>query len=164
MTSVMTTPGGPRHRMIRSAATLLMERGVAGTGMREIAQHAQAPRGSLQHYFPEGKDQVLLEALTWVSEEVTESVHRQVAAAADGGPALTPRAVVARQFSRWRTILLGSDFLAGCPVVATLTDATADEALREAAARAFERWRRRLPGPFAGPGSRVPGRRGWRYC
>lgn len=134
--------------MIQSAATLLMERGVAGTGMREIAEHAKAPRGSLQHYFPDGKDQVLLEALAWIGDQVTGSVRRQLDAAETGGPAVTPRAVVARQFGRWRKILEGSDFLAGCPVVATLTDAAADESLRQAAAQTFERWQQALAGAF----------------
>lgn len=152
MTFVMTTTVGPRDRMIQSAAALLMERGVAGTGMREIAEHAHAPRGSLQHYFPNGKDQVLVEALGWVGEQVTGSVRRQLETAANGGRAATPRAVVARQFGRWRTILERSDFLAGCPVVATLTDAAADEALRRAAAQAFDSWQQVLAESFRAAG------------
>lgn len=130
--------------MIQSAAVLLMERGVAGTGMREIAERASAPRGSLQHYFPEGKDQVVVEALSWVAHEVTGSVTRQL----ESGEAITPRSVVAKQFARWRKILEGSDFLAGCPVVATLADDAANEPLREAAARAFDSWRVALAAAF----------------
>lgn len=151
MTFVMTT-SGPRERMIQSAAALLMERGVAGTGMREIAEHASAPRGSLQHYFPDGKEQVLLEALIWVGDQVTGSVQRQIEEAADGGRPVTARAVVARQFGRWRTILERSDFLAGCPVMATLTDAAADDALREAAAATFARWQQGLVDGFRAAG------------
>jgi AcrR family transcriptional regulator len=82
MTFVMTEVK-PRDRMIESAAMLIREFGVAGTGMREIAEHAQAPRGSLQHYFPRGKD----------------------------------------------------------PLVATITDAAANDALRAVAAQGFDRWR-----------------------
>jgi AcrR family transcriptional regulator len=136
MTFVMTEVK-PRDRMIESAAMLIREFGVAGTGMREIAEHAQAPRGSLQHYFPSGKDQVVTEALAWVTEQVTAPLYK--AAAAE--PAPSARVVVAKLFARWRRILTSTDFLAGCPLVATITDAAANEALRAAAAQGFDRWR-----------------------
>ena len=74
MTIVMTTPA--RERMVQSAAQLMRERGLAGTGMREIAEHATAPRGSLQHYFPDGKDQIVREALTWVTQQVSTPLLR----------------------------------------------------------------------------------------
>ena len=34
----------------------MRRKGVSGTGMREIVTEADAPRGSLQHYFPRGTD------------------------------------------------------------------------------------------------------------
>ena len=138
----------PRDRMVQSAAILLMERGVAGTGMREIAEHANAPRGSLQHYFPDGKEQVVVEALHWIREQVTESITSQLAA----DTPVTARAIVGKQFGRWRKILERSDFLAGCPVVATLADATADETLRAAAQQAFDSWRDNLTRAFRAAG------------
>jgi AcrR family transcriptional regulator len=123
--------------MVESTALLIRERGIAGTGMREIAEHARAPRGSLQHYFPAGKDQVVTEALAWVSEQVAAPLVK-VASADEPVPA---RVVVAKMFGRWRRILTESDYLAGCPLVATITDAAGNEALRAAAAEAFGRWR-----------------------
>ncbi|MDT4972839.1 MAG: hypothetical protein QOG22_2982, partial [Pseudonocardiales bacterium] len=80
MTYVMT-PSPPRTRMIESTALLIRERGVTGTGMRDIAEHARAPRGSLQHYFPEGKDQVVSEALVLVGDQVTAWLAKVLAAA-----------------------------------------------------------------------------------
>src|SRR5690348_3534239 len=62
----------PRERMVRSAAVLIREHGLARTGMREIAEAADAPRGSLQHYFPDGKDQVVSEAIDWIATQVTK--------------------------------------------------------------------------------------------
>jgi AcrR family transcriptional regulator len=136
MTFVMTAVK-PRDRMIESAALLIREFGVAGTGMREIAEHAQAPRGSLQHYFPSGKDQVVAEALGWVADQVTAPLYK----AAGAEPAPSARIVVAKLFERWRRILSSTDFLAGCPLVATITDAADNDALRAAAAQGFDRWR-----------------------
>ncbi len=60
MTAVMTQKS-PRERTVRSAALLFRERGVGGTGLREVVEHAGAPRGSLQYYFPGGKEQLLVE-------------------------------------------------------------------------------------------------------
>ena len=113
MTYVMTT-NSPRDRMVESTALLIREHGVAGTGMREIAEHAHAPRGSLQHYFPAGKDQAVTEALAWVAEQISAPLIK-VAAADRAVPA---RVVVAKIFSRWHRILTESDYLAGCPLVA----------------------------------------------
>ena len=55
----------PRERMVRSAAQLIRRKGVSGTGVREIVTEADAPRGSLQHYFPGGKDEIVSDALLW---------------------------------------------------------------------------------------------------
>ena len=55
----------PRERMVRSAAQLIRRKGVSGTGMREIVAEADAPRGSLQHYFPGGKEEIVSDALLW---------------------------------------------------------------------------------------------------
>ena len=53
----------PRDRMVRAAAKLFRVHGVTATGLREIVEAADAPRGSLQHYFPGGKEQLITEAL-----------------------------------------------------------------------------------------------------
>src|ERR1700716_2664280 len=46
-----------RARMVRSAATLMRERGIHGVGLREIVVHSGGPRGSLGRFFPGGKTQ-----------------------------------------------------------------------------------------------------------
>lgn len=134
MTVVMTAT--PRERMVHSAAQLMRERGLAGTGMREVAEHAQAPRGSLQHYFPDGKDQLVTEALAWMSVQISTPLQRMAAA----DPPVPARDVVAKMFARWRRFLGESDFLDGCPLVATITDAVANDVLREAARASFQQW------------------------
>jgi AcrR family transcriptional regulator len=52
-----------RARMVRSAATLMRERGIHGVGLREIVTHSGGPRGSLGRYFPGGKTQLMAEAI-----------------------------------------------------------------------------------------------------
>ena len=58
--------------MVLSAAALIRRDGVTGTGVRDVVAHAQAPRGSVQHYFPEGKQQLVGEALRWAGDFAAE--------------------------------------------------------------------------------------------
>jgi AcrR family transcriptional regulator len=132
----------PRERMVRSAALLMRTEGLSRTGMREIAEFAEAPRGSLQHYFPGGKEQVVSEALEWVAEQASRPVLE------DAERGASPRAVVTHMFDRWRTILEHTDFLAGCPIVATVADAVSNDALRSKSAQAFAAWRAALVTAF----------------
>ena len=52
-----------RVRMVRSAATLIRERGIHGTGLRQVVAHSGGPRGSLGRFFPGGKTQLVTEAI-----------------------------------------------------------------------------------------------------
>ena len=47
-----------RRKMIESAATLLAMRGVQGTAFSDVLERSGAPRGSIYHHFPSGKDQL----------------------------------------------------------------------------------------------------------
>src|SRR5918911_1682965 len=76
MTGVMTPKmHSPRDSTVRSAALLFRERGVAGTGLRDVVEHAGAPRGSLQHYFPGGKRELLAEAMAWMAERAARPLR-----------------------------------------------------------------------------------------
>lgn len=124
MTIVMTaTEPTPRERVVASAAQLIAERGVAGVGLREVVAHAGAPRGSLQHYFPGGKAQLVTEALA-LGDRVGGRALRRGAAEGD-----TPAELLARWCAWWSRRLLRSDFGTGCPLVAAVADdAAVDDA------------------------------------
>jgi AcrR family transcriptional regulator len=47
-----------RNRMIQSAALLFREHGYSGTGFRDVIEHSGAPRGSIYHHFPGGKEEL----------------------------------------------------------------------------------------------------------
>jgi AcrR family transcriptional regulator len=136
MTGVMTEKA-PRERMVRSAALLFRERGVGGTGMRDVVEHANAPRGSLQYYFPGGKQQLLAEAMVWMAERAARPL-REVVSAAEPVP---PAQVVGGLLGRFRELLTVTDFRGGCPIVAGVTDASWDQpAVADAARAAFATW------------------------
>ena len=124
-----------RDRIVRSAATLIRERGVHGVGLRQIVAHADGPRGSLQRYFPGGKTQLITEALNLAGAEVlhdTESGLHKAASLADAIDAI---------FAPWRQALLESNFTMGCPIAATVIDASGDDPLRHEARHLLDQWR-----------------------
>ncbi|MEU7970402.1 TetR/AcrR family transcriptional regulator, partial [Streptomyces sp. NPDC049097] len=109
---------GPRERMVFSAAQLIRRDGVTATGMREVAAHAGAPRGSLQHYFPGGKEQLVNEAVAWAGRYAAGRVARFLAALPEPAPSGLFAAMVRQWTDEYRT----SGFEGGCPVAAATGD------------------------------------------
>ncbi|MCA1562823.1 MAG: TetR/AcrR family transcriptional regulator, partial [Acidobacteria bacterium] len=54
---------GSRERMIQAAETLLRESGLAGAGIKQLVARSGAPVGSVYHFFPGGKTQIVTETL-----------------------------------------------------------------------------------------------------
>ena len=129
----------PRERIVLSAAQLVRIQGVGATGMRDVVAHAEAPRGSLQHYFPGGKDQLIAEAVAWAGDYAARRVARIAAKLDDPAPGKLFAAMAAQ----WRDEFTATGFDAGCPLVATVADAAAtSDSLREVVGKAFEGWQR----------------------
>ncbi|MEU7337033.1 TetR/AcrR family transcriptional regulator [Streptomyces sp. NPDC007074] len=128
---------GPRERMVFSAAQLIRREGVAAAGMREVAARARAPRGSLQHYFPGGKEQLVNEAVGWAGRYAGNRVTRFLAALPDP----TPSGLFAGMVGQWTDEYRTAGFAGGCPVAAATVDrAESADSTREAAADAFSTW------------------------
>lgn len=145
----MTETKLPRERMVASAMALICRQGVNGTGMREVVAHADAPRGSLQHYFPEGKEQLVREALALAGRTAARTVGRLQGS----GEPFRPSDVFTAMVSAWRRWLTESDYAQGCPVVATVADATTGSpALRAAAAETFGAWQAAVEEALAASG------------
>jgi AcrR family transcriptional regulator len=127
----------PRERIVRSAAQLIRAKGISGTGLREMVEAAGSPRGSLQHYFPGGKDQLVSEALLWMGSVAARRVDRVMSKLV----APSPSALFSGTVDLWRKEFVNVGFGGGCPLVAAAGDvsATSDE-LRDVIARAFDGW------------------------
>ncbi len=133
----------PRERMVRSAAQLIRRKGVSGTGMREIVIEADAPRGSLQHYFPGGKEELVSDALLWMGDVAARRIERCLSEL----KSRTPSALLASIVDNWRRDLTNEQFSAGCPLVAAAADTAAtSEQLRQVLRRAFDGWLEPLSG------------------
>jgi AcrR family transcriptional regulator len=127
----------PRERMVRSAAQLIRRKGVSGTGMREIVIEADAPRGSLQHYFPGGKEELVSDALLWMGDVAARRIGRSLSEL----KSRTPSALLASIVENWQRDLTREKFSAGCPLVAAAADtAGTSTELRQVLRRAFDGW------------------------
>ncbi|MCW2652525.1 MAG: transcriptional regulator [Mycobacterium sp.] len=134
-----------RRRMLASAVEVLRERGAAGVTIDEVLARSRAPRGSVYHHFPGGRNQILIEALQYAGESMTSAIDN---AASDG-----PMALLHQFTDMWEDVLRDSDFTAGCPVVAAaISTADEDPQLSADAAEIFDRWRTALTRSFEADG------------
>jgi TetR/AcrR family transcriptional regulator, lmrAB and yxaGH operons repressor len=137
--------GDTRTKMLISAAQVMRERGAAGVTIDEVLSRSGAPRGSVYYHFPDGRNQILAEALRYAGDAITADID-----AAAGRGAM----VLLRQFVEfWEGVLAESDFNAGCPVVAAAIGCPDDEVqLTADAGRIFAHWRMALARAFAADG------------
>jgi TetR/AcrR family transcriptional regulator, lmrAB and yxaGH operons repressor len=120
-----------KTKMIERTALLLATKGLQGTSFTEILEQSGAPRGSLYHHFPGGKDELVLAALKLAGNHALARME-----ALRGRPA--PE--IAKGFiGLWRELLIKSNFSAGCAVVAVTVAADSREFL-EATGSTFEAW------------------------
>ncbi len=124
----------PRERMVVSAALLIRERGAHATAISDVLEHSGAPRGSAYHHFPGGRTQLLCEAVDYAGQHVAA-----VIAETEGS-----RELLDTLIDKYREQLLGTDFRAGCPVVAVSVEAGEDREqmapVTERAAAVFGHW------------------------
>ncbi|KAA0087095.1 TetR/AcrR family transcriptional regulator [Mycolicibacterium sp. P9-64] len=129
--------------MLLSAAEVMRERGAAGVTIDEVLTRSGAPRGSVYYHFPEGRNQILTEALRFAGDAITAKID-----GAQGGLPLVRTFV---EF--WEHTLADSNFTAGCPVVAAaIGSADDDPALSLVAGEIFDRWRAALSRAFVADG------------
>jgi TetR/AcrR family transcriptional repressor of lmrAB and yxaGH operons len=126
---------GVRERMVTSAVSLLARRGLQATSFSEVLEHSGAPRGSVYHHFPQGKDQMIGSALDAAGDRAIGLLDQKAGA---------PAEEIATWFLHiWREVLIRGNFEAGCAVLAVAVAADSPELL-DHTARVFRTWRRRL--------------------
>lgn len=124
-----------RERLVAAAADMISRRGLAATSIRELAKYANTPLGSTYHYFPGGKHQVTVEAVRYAGDEVSSALR----ALLQDDPVAGLRGFL----NLWRSIVIESDFRAGCSVLSVATEEPVNEEGLEAlgvAAKVFNEW------------------------
>ena len=108
-----------RASMVRSAASLIRTRGLSATSFSDVLTESRAPRGSIYHHFPEGKQQLAGDAIRWTSDRVL--AHQQACRAA------TAAGVLDCFIDMWRQVVVASRGTAGCVVAGVAIDTAAGE-------------------------------------
>ena len=130
-----TVAGEVRRKMIEGATRLLARHGLQATSFAEVLQHTGAPRGSVYHHFPEGKDQMVGEAVDLAGAFLVSLLDQRAGASA--------LAITEHFLAIWRRVLTQSRCESGCAVLAVAV-ATDSPDLLQHAAQVFRLWRTRL--------------------
>ncbi len=73
----------PKDLLIETASRLFKARGYCAVGLNDIIAESGVPKGSLYHYFPDGKEQLATAAINYTKELVMEDINRVFAGAAN---------------------------------------------------------------------------------
>ena len=121
--------------LLSTAVRLFQEQGYHGTGLTQLLKESGAPKGSLYHHFPEGKEQIAAEAVAQAAHGI-ELMAASVIAKAESGPAAVTD--FAKRLANW---FKGTGYRAGCPVTAVLLDTVPSSPLTtQACSQAFTSW------------------------
>lgn len=126
---------GARERILDTTITLLREGGLQSAGLAEVVARGGAPRGSLYHYFPQGKVQLVEAALLRYEPLVAALIEAPLRGR--GRLPTRVRALCVGIAERMRR----SGWRESCAVAAVALDlGDEDGRLRQACAAIVERW------------------------
>lgn len=140
----------PKHRdnLVRTAMRLFREQGYASTGLQQILNESGAPKGSLYHYFPGGKEALGEAAVTLAGQLIDEMLsdlaerHPRDAKAFVQGYCKT--------MAGW---MRESGFQAGCPIATTVLETVPrSPAITHAGGEVLDSWVDTITGVFVGSG------------
>lgn len=125
---------GTRDRLLATAVQLLSERGLEGTGLAALIEASGTTKGSLYHFFPEGKSQLVAEALSLYSSQIRAGFHARFATAA------TPGAAVAAFIEDAAKRKESRGFNRSCPIGTVALDVAPDDPLAAHCSALFDDW------------------------
>ena len=129
------TPPTTRERIVESSAELFRRQGYAATGVKQIVNEAQAPFGSLYHFFPGGKAELGAEAIR------TSGATYEMLIPAVFDPAPDVVTGVRAFFSGAAEHLRETNYADACPIATVALEVSSiSETMRQACAEVFESW------------------------
>ncbi|OBJ08492.1 TetR/AcrR family transcriptional regulator [Mycobacterium sp. 1465703.0] len=132
--------------MLASAAEVMRERGAAGVTIDAVLARSGAPRGSVYYHFPDGRNQILTEALRYSGDSITAMI--------DDAAGRGARVLLQEFVEFWERLLTEGGFSAGCPVVAAAIGCSDDDGpkLSAEAGAILGRWCTALTRAFVNDG------------
>jgi len=127
-------PAIPKHRgpIVDAAVRLFRRHGYAGTGLNDIVDLSGAPKGSLYHYFPDGKASIAVAAVEEAGQRVVSTMMKLADETPSTGELLRAHA---RLLSGW---MRKSSFRDGDPITTVLLElAPRNRAVAEAGRKGY---------------------------
>ena len=121
-----------REQIILTMCDLLEAQGYHASGLNQLVKESGAPKGSLYHYFPDGKDGLTAEAITHTGQVTAERIR--------SGLAVQPEAAAAVEgcVAQIAHLVERSGFRAGGPLTTVAMEtATTNERLNLCCRAAF---------------------------
>jgi len=129
---IIQTMSETKNRILETMSELLERQGYNGTGLNEIVKLSQTPKGSLYHYFPDGKEEIVAEAIRQKSRGIQELLRHNLAQHDD------PAKAVRYHIEFMAQHLAAHECRVGAPLASVVLEtATHSERLREACAEAY---------------------------
>jgi AcrR family transcriptional regulator len=124
-----------RDRIVETSAELFRRQGYSATGVKQIVTAAQAPFGSLYHFFPGGKEELGAAAV-----RTSGALYAQLIPAVFD-PAPDPVTGVRTFFAAAAEHLRETGFEDACPIATVALEVSStSETMRAACAEVFESW------------------------
>jgi len=124
-----------RDRIVETSAELFRLQGYNATGVKQIVTAAQAPFGSLYHFFPGGKEELGAEAI-----RVSGAMYEELIPAVFG-PAPDVVTGVRNFFAGAAAHLVETDYADACPIATVALEvSSSSETMRQACADVFKSW------------------------
>jgi AcrR family transcriptional regulator len=124
-----------RERLLTATNELFRRHGYQGTSLKQVTEAAGATIGSLYHFFPGGKDDLTIAAITDSGEAYRQLFEVFAETATDAASA------VVSFFDGAADVLEDTDYIDPCPIGTVAREvASTNEALRQATDRVFLRW------------------------
>ncbi len=128
-------PTDTKDRIVNASAELFRRQGYTGTGLKQVVAEAEAPFGSLYHFFPGGKEQL--------GDEVIRVAGRFYLQLFEDISDAAPDVVTATRdfFAGAAETLRVTGYADACPIATVALEvASTNETLRKATADVFESW------------------------
>ncbi|QQF63109.1 transcriptional regulator YxaF [Bacillus mojavensis] len=131
----MTSRGDSREKILHTASRLFQLQGYHATGLNQIVKESGAPKGSLYHFFPNGKEELAIEAVTYTGKIVEHVIQKSMDESSD------PVEAIQRFIEKTASQFDNTESIQGIPVGLLASEtALISEPLRTVCMKVFKSW------------------------
>ncbi|MEC3758470.1 transcriptional regulator YxaF [Bacillus halotolerans] len=131
----MTSRGDSREKILHTASRLFQLQGYHATGLNQIVKESGAPKGSLYHFFPNGKEELAIEAVSYTGKIVEHVIQQSMDESSD------PTEAIQHFIKKTASQFDNTESIQGIPVGLLASEtALISEPLRTVCMKVFKSW------------------------